>query len=316
MTIAAAQIVANVRRLSSLFNNNLYDDTQILGFFNDGAGELYDWMVGKFETWFLDHVDFTLAGGVGGNSFPMPMDRLLKDNTLELSPTTNTPCPVLRLSSWSDRNTATGIGYGGYGPAARRYYPAGSNLMVFPPNNAAGNYRLWYTPKYIPIVLPQPVPPIVASVPAVSAGVSTGGVYGFTGANWQAANIGDSIIVTGATNAVNNGTFTILSVGGVNAITVNNPGSQSEAAGAIAITWEGPASTFNVAMEPWVLYPEIHAAITIRTGRQQDTSDLQPKLAQLKQRIETATANRTEEVEQTPLRDAYGGFGSWYGGGG
>ena len=166
MTIAAGQIVADIRQLSSLFNNNLFSDSQILGLFNDGAGELYDWMVGQFETWFLTSVDFALAGGVGGNIFPMPMATLLKDNTLELNPTSNTPVSIPRLGSWGDRNRI-GLVAGGFGlDGGRRYYPAGSNLMVFPPNLAGGSYRLWYTPKYIPIVQSQPVPPIVPTVPA------------------------------------------------------------------------------------------------------------------------------------------------------
>ena len=105
-------------------------------------------------------------------------------------------------------------------------------------------------------------------------------------------------------------------VGGtVNAITLNTTSLISEAAGSIIVTWVGPLSVFNTVMEPWVLYPEIHAAIAVRTSRQQDTSDLQPKLAGLKQRIATATANRTEEVPQTPLRDGQR-WANWYGGAG
>jgi hypothetical protein len=314
VTLLATTAVADVRQLASLFNNNLFSDAQIVKLFNDGASELYDFMVGQYETYFLTSVDFTLAGGVGANVFAMPMDKLLKDNTLEMNPTNNTPIPIPRLGSWSDRNriglTAGGCSLDG----GRRYYPAGSNLMIFPPNLAGGTFRLWYTPKYIPILPPQPVPPLVASVPATFSGVSTNGVYGFSGSNWQAVNIGDSITVTGAINAVNNGTFQIVSVGGVNAVTVNNPASASEAPGAIAVTWQGPLSTFNVVMEPWYLYPEIHAAIAIRTSRQQDTSDLQPKLAALKQRIASATANRTEEVAQSPLRDGQRWGNSYFGG--
>lgn len=314
MTVLAGQAVSEIRQLSSLFNNNLYSDANIVGFFNDGAAELYDWIVGQYETYFLTSVDFTLAGGVGGNIFPMPMAQLLKDNTLELSPTSNQPCNVPRLSSWSDRNTAVGIGYG-FGPSGRRYYPAGSNLMVFPPNSSAGNYRLWYTPKYIPISLTVPVPPSNPAVPATVNAVATGGVVSFNGAGFTAANVGDSIVLSGST-AGNNGTFPIASVADNNDIIVTGTTFVEIGAGlAVVIQPQGTTSAFNVVMEPWVLYPEVHAAITIRTGRQQDTSDLVPKLAALKQRISSATANRTEEVAQSPLRDSYGYWGSWYGGG-
>lgn len=305
MTALAGQVVAEIRQLSSLFNNNLYSDTNIVGFFNDGAGELYDWIVGQYETYFLTSVDFTLAGGVGGNVFAMPMDKLLKDNTLELSPTSNQPCNVPRLSSWSDRNTAVGVGYGGFGPSGRRYYPAGSNLMVFPPNSSAGNYRLYYTPKYIPIFINSLTPQTVQA--------STHD-WLFTNGAFTAADVGNYLVVSGASHAGNNGTFLITAVTDLsNVVTANATTLVDEAfGGGVVITEQNP---FNVVMEPWILYAEIHAAITIRTGRQQDTSDLVPKLAALKQRISSATANRTEEVSQSPLRDSYGYWGSRYGGG-
>ncbi len=316
MTIAAAQIVAEVRQLSSLFNNNLFTDAQIVKLFNDGAGELYDWIVGQYETYFLTSVDFALAGGVGANSFAMPMDLLLKDNTLEMNPTSNTPVPIPRLGSWGDRNRI-GLTAGGFGLCGgRRYYPAGSNLMIFPPNLAAGNYRLWYTPKYIPIAL-NDVPEAVAGTPAVVAGVSLAGVYGFTGSNWTSANIGDTLTIANATHPANNGSFVITAVGSTTAVTTTNSATVSEAGGSATATVQpaGTTNAFNVVMEPWVLYPEIHASIAIRTSRQQDTSDLQPKLAQLKQRIATATANRTEEVPQSPLRDGQRWGNPYYGAG-
>lgn len=319
MTVLATQAVADVRQLSSLFNNNLFSDAQIVNLFNDGASELYDFMVGQFETWFLASVDFTLAGGVGGNVFPMPMDLLLKDNTLELNPTNNVPIPVPRLGTWADRNR--GWGPGGYfgTNGGRRYYPAGSNLMVFPPDLAAGNYRLWYTPKYIPISLPYAIPPSVPTVPATINAIGAGGggltAISFNGSAWTAASTGDTFIVSNSSNG-NDGIYPIFAVNDSADITITGMLTAESGTGVTGIVQPaGTTNAFNVVMEPWVLYPEVHAAIAIRTSRQQDTSDLQPKLAQLKQRIATATANRTEEVPQTPLRDSMNWGGGYFNGG-
>jgi hypothetical protein len=313
VTLLATQAVADVRQLSSLFNNNLYSDAQVIKLFNDGASELYDFIVGQFETWFLTSVDFTLGGGVGGNIFPMPMTTLLKDNTLEKDPTLLNPTPVPRLGSWSDRNSLSAYGVMG----GRRYYPAGSNLMVFPPGNSAGNYRLWYTPKYIPIGIPQTVPSqpfTTATLTNVAGGT---GIWSFSSAAWDATWIGQTIFVTGSVNTGNNGQHVITAVNDLNNIVTSNVGLVTETPGVplangVTVQPQNTALTFNVVMEPWYLYPEIHAAISIRTSRQQDTSDLQPKLAALKQRIMTATANRTEEVPQSPLRDFQYGRGNSY----
>lgn len=328
MTILASQIVADVREKSSLFNNNLFSDAQIVGLFNDGASELYDWMVAQFEAWFLTSVDFSLAGGIGANVFPMPMDKLLKDNTLEMNPTNNTPIPIPRLGSWSDRNrigwTAGGCSLDG----GRRYYPAGSNLMVFPPQNSAGSYRLWYTPKYIPVGLPVAGVPLRSfNVASSDAPVQTGpAVFGFNFANggFTSADVG-AVVTPAFTNASGipwNTPFTVSIVNSGTQITVVEPmpataGFTGPATGTVAVTNQpvGTVPSFNVVMEPWVLYPEVHASIAIRTSRQQDTSDLQPKLAGLKQRIASATANRTEEVPQSPLRDGQRIGNSYFGAG-
>lgn len=319
MTTTAETIVANVRRLSSLFNNDLFSDSQIVTLFNDGAAELYDWMVGQYETWFLTSVDFSLAGGIGQNIFAMPMDKLLKDNTLERNPTNNTPIPIPRLGSWGDRNRI-GLVSGGFGlDGGRRYYPAGSNLIVFPPNLAGGDYRLWFTPKYIPIALIVPIPSAVSTVPATINVISAGGgghsVIGFNGSAWDQTYVGATLIIANSSNG-NNGSYPIFSVADNADITVTGTLAAESGTGVTAtVQPAGTTDAFNTVMEPWVLYPEIHAAISIRTSRQQDTSDLQPKLLQLKQRIATATANRTEEVSQSPLRDGMR-WANWYGGSG
>jgi len=69
-----------------------------------------------------------------------------------------------------------------------------------------------------------------------------------------------------------------------------------------ATSGAGGTEALPVAATPWALYLKVHASIAIRTSRQQDTSDLQAKLQQLKQRIAASVKNRTEAPRQAPLK--------------
>lgn len=310
MATGVTQLVSEVRDLSSLFNNPFFSDNQIVNFINDGGQEFYDWMISVYETYFLTKVDFSLpfAGQTDPNVFPMPID-LIKDNTLERNPTTTGRSLVPRLGSWSDRFNVSNWGFCG----GRKYYPAGNNLMVFPPSNSAGNYRLWYTPRWSQLSEAQSIPPAVVGTPAVLSGVVTGtGTYSFSGAAFTAANVGDTLIVFGALDAVNNGSFPITVILTPDSVTTTNTASVSGVVSAATATLQpaGTAQFMPEAMTPWELGPKIHAALAIRQARQQDASGLDTKLAALKQRIVSAAANRTEEVPQSPLRDGWGrGFG-------
>jgi hypothetical protein len=298
MSLTAEQAVSDIRPLSSLFNNNLLSDAQIVKLFNDGASELYDYMVMRYEQYFtLVPYDFTIPS-TGGNTVKIPVDVFLKDNTCELNPSTTSPQPVPRLGSWEDRLQT--FYAAPYGP---RYWIGGDTLFIFPPNAAAGNYRLWYTPKYQPIALFSPVPNdgTPATINGFAATINT---ISFTHGMWTTAYVGQQIQIQGASNPANNGVFTISAVNDFNTITVAATLTTETPTTATALVIPpGYVNQLSTIMDPWFLYGEVHASISIRSSRQQDTSDLTPKLAALLQRVEAATSNRSEEVAQSPLRE-------------
>lgn len=303
MSITAEQAVADIRVLSSLFNNTLLTDAQICKLYNDGGSELYDYMVMRYEQYFtLVPFDFTLPSSLGPNTIKIPVATFLKDNTCELNPQTNTPQPVPRLGSWEDRLQT--FYSPPYGP---RYWIGGDTLYVFPPYSAAGSYRLWYTPKYIPIALIQPVPPAVPSVPATINNIPNGGggvtTINFNGSAWTQSYVGWQLIIANSANG-NNGTYLISVV--VDSANVTVPAVlNSESSTGVTATILPPNTTNSIdpISDPWFLYPEVHASIAIRTARRFPADDLRTKLANLLQRVEAITSNRSEEVPQSPLRE-------------
>jgi hypothetical protein len=308
-------MVANTRVQSGLRSNLLFSNDQIATLLTDGWGDFRDKVVARLAYWFRKVYTFTLAGGVGANTVDLTLipdlqqiqyvNRALGNGVNET---------VVELPTVTERNAWYGS-QNGMPCGGRRYFADGDTLEILPPQISGGSYEMAYTPQYEQLVIPQPVPPLVSTVPATFSGVSAPSTLGFSGANWQAANIGDTVNVTGATNSVNNGSFLIVSVGGVNAINVNSAALVSEAAGVIAVTVQpqGSVPSLPQSMAPWSLYAETHASIAIRTSRKQGTGELERKLAALAQRVVTMTKARSQGVQQAPITrwrrgQAYGGF--------
>lgn len=80
----------------------------------------------------------------------------------------------------------------------------------------------------------------------------------------------------------------------------------------VTVTWPDSIYEVPTILLPWKLYIVVHASITIRAARQQDTSELETKLGQLKARIAKMSANRTEQVSSAPFTRR--GRRSWWGG--
>ena len=186
-SILVNDLVADVRTLSSLRNNQFYVDADIRLMVLDAAEELYDDVEGSFQAYIVTNFDFTIASG--SNSVALPAD-FKRDNSLTYNPTSQSPTPVRPLGSWLERSGASTAGMG-------------------------GSYRLYYTPFF-------------------------------------------------------------------------------------ATTGSGGTETLPVSMLPWALYIKIHASIAVRTGRQQDTSALEQKLAGIKQRVAGSVKNRTQIPRQAP----------------
>ena len=315
MPVPVSTMIANTRVMSGLRSNQLFSDNQIAALLTDGWGDFRDKVVARLAYWFRKVVNFTLAGGVGANTLDLTtipdLQQIQYVNRLNGNGQNES---VIELPTVTERNawfgSQNGVPCGG-----RRYFADGDVLEILPPQISGGNYEMAYTPQYQQLATPQPPPPAIPAVPATFSGVSAPSTLGFAGSNWQTSNVGDTVNVSGATNPVNNGSFQIVSVGGVNAITVNSAALLSEAAGAIVVTWQpqGTTPTLPQSMAPWAIYAEVHASIAIRTSRKQGTGGLERKLAALAQRVVTMTKARAQGVQQAPIQrwrrgQSYGGF--------
>ena len=313
-TYLVADLAADVRRDSDLNSSQIYSDDDIATLISDAGSSLRDVFTGANQHYDVSEFAFTLVGGVGQNAVNLPAD-FQQGHCVDVNPGTSQPYTLRYLSNWLDRNRLNLAPFSVWGPGGgpREYYFLGSNpgqLIVLPAMGAAGNFLLYYTPMWMPLAIPAPPPEAVQGTSAAITSIGTAGQYDFSGALFTSANIGDSLVVTGAANAANNGSFPITSVPNPNAIVVANPGSVNEGAGATAVVQ--PAGTrpdLPANMNPWVLYLKTMACITIRNKRGQDVEAFMARLAVDQQRIEKILQERQEEGCQPPLTRNSGFFG-------
>lgn len=292
-----------VRQLSNLENDPIVTDVEIRDRVNEALADLYDLIIASYEHYFVKTVSFTLAGGVGSNTYALPTD-FYKDISLDLNPTT-TPSTVHRFTSWVDRNNLT----------RRSYVIEGTDLVVGPAQIASGNFMLSYTP----------LPPVLA--PVTQLDTSGGAVDGtleswfFATAAFVAGDVGSFLTVSGAANDANNGTFPITAVSSATDIItgLSDPTSESFGPDVVASYSFGTVEVLPPVFAPWYEFIQVHAAIAVKDKIEQSTDDLRARLGALTARIQRMAANRMEEGGQIALPRAGGGWwdqGTFPGGGG
>jgi hypothetical protein len=293
------QLILSVRQLSMTENDQSITDNEITDRLSEALSSLDDIITGEYEHYRVTSVDFTLAGGVGGNTFPLPAD-FYKDIGLNRNPTDSQPETVHAFNSWIERNILP----------RREYTLLGDNLVVSPIALAQGVYRLYYQPLVTSFYNGVLALDSTDSFTTISVGV---GKYTFpqltfppdnlaTGANiW----IGGSVTITGSATAGGDGTFAITDVISAHVLQVaRTTQTISETFTAAASAVVIPANTaYNVPQIylPWYEYLQVHAACAVKDKLEQDTSTLEARREALKERIHAMAANRQEEGGQVAI---------------
>lgn len=319
-TYTVAGLVATIRTDSDLNRSQVYTDAQIAALISDAGSALQDIFTQANQHYNISTFSFTLVGGPGQNTVPLPVD-FQQGHSVDVNPGTAQPYTLRYLPNWLDRNrlnNAMPFAIGGPGGGPREYYilgaaGAGGVLGVLPATGAAGNYMLYYTPMWTPLALPLGIPPDNSGIAPVIASFAAASTINFTHAAWTAANIGDVITISGATNAANNGVFTIATVPTANQITVTATTLVNEGVTTATLVDQpvGTTGTLPTFMNPWVRYLKTQACITIRNKRGQDVQSFMTTLGIDQERIDAIVQNRQEEPTQPPLTRNTGWWGGW-----
>lgn len=143
-TITLATIRTESRQRADMENSEFITDSELNTFINQSYAELYDLLVSRFEDYYTTSTTFTLSAG--SNTYALPSD-FYKLRGLDYASSGTNYIPVYKYN-FSDRNRRNRSVNRLIGRQFDiRYRILGNTLTMTPEDGAAGNYRLWYTPR-------------------------------------------------------------------------------------------------------------------------------------------------------------------------
>jgi len=134
MPRSLADIVLAARARTDTEDSQAPADTYVYQFVNQALRDLQRIVAEVNENAFLKYQDFTIASG---NTAPLPSD-FYGMKLLEKDPTSSWPKRIDPFEI-TEKNR---VGYLGY-----QLETNGRSLYLVRPENAQGNYRIWYTPE-------------------------------------------------------------------------------------------------------------------------------------------------------------------------
>lgn len=146
-TLASLRNQARLR--ADMLNSKFVSDEEFNQYLSDSYAELYDLLVSKFEDYYVaDPLVFTVSSG---NTYPLPAD-FYKLKGLDRALSGEGDWYTLRPFTFEDRNARrSATRFRGLYPAIR-YRVFGNKILFSPDDQATGMYRMWYIPKYTPLV--------------------------------------------------------------------------------------------------------------------------------------------------------------------
>lgn len=149
MSQTLQQLRLEVRRRANMENSTFVTDTELTSYINLSYAELYDILVSRFEDYYSKRVQFSLPSGA--NQYSLPAD-LYKVRGLDWQLSPNDWATVGKWNFEERNRINRSITRTLRGVFDRSYRVMGSELVVLPESVSAGNYQLWYIPKYTPLV--------------------------------------------------------------------------------------------------------------------------------------------------------------------
>ena len=147
-TVTLADLRTRCRERADQEESEFVSATELLSYINASYAELYDILVSKFEDYYTLSTTTTIASG--SNTFSLPTDFYkLRGLDYKLSAT---DWQTVQKFNFSERNSVNrSISRSRSGDKAVEYRIVGSTMHIEPADNAAGTYRIWYTPAYTPL---------------------------------------------------------------------------------------------------------------------------------------------------------------------
>lgn len=139
------ELRTQARQRADMVNSQFVSDTELNGYINGSAIELYDLFTKAYEDYFSSKVSFTITTG---NTYTLPADfyKVRGLDYVESDGKYSTIWPY----NFQERNNRDRISSRlDCGTKNLGYRTIGSLLYIEPASNAQGSYQLWYIPRFV-----------------------------------------------------------------------------------------------------------------------------------------------------------------------
>ena len=145
MAVQLSALRERARRRANMEDSDFVEDEELNQYISDSYAELYDLLVSKFEDYYVaDPLEFSISSGSSTYALPADFYKLIGldrsvggGDYVEVKP-----------FNFNDRNRRRIGDRLRSGSPTARYRILGSNLRFSPADQAAGDYLLWYVPRY------------------------------------------------------------------------------------------------------------------------------------------------------------------------
>jgi len=142
MATTLTQFRTRVRERANMEGSQFVTDTELTGYINSSASELYDLLVSRFADYYLSDTAVTVTTG---SSIPLPVNFYkLRGLDLDLG---GGDYQTLRQFNFNERNKATDdLRVLQRGVSQLRYRVQGNTISLTPADQATNSYRVWFVP--------------------------------------------------------------------------------------------------------------------------------------------------------------------------
>ena len=149
-----AELRDRVRRDTDYQNSDAVTDADLTIWINDGLGAYHDLVVASYEDYYvsgpLEHV---VSAGVSEIDLDSVIPTFYKLRGIDYKLGTNDFYPLQRFNfnKRNDYRQSSGS-FNRFGRVYRSYKVLGRKIILLPEDSAAGTYRIYWVPTYVPLV--------------------------------------------------------------------------------------------------------------------------------------------------------------------
>ncbi len=165
MSTSLSDLITQVRMRSNMENNFFVTNEELTYYINNSLAELYDIIVTEYEDYRINEFIASIPNDGYSNVISIPSDmHKLRGVDFKMSPgSSSDQWLTLDLFMFRERNrqnSVLGNIVSPYGRSRLMYRLSDQGISIVPQSQAAGVFRVWYIPKWSPLLQLTDVLPI------------------------------------------------------------------------------------------------------------------------------------------------------------